>query len=102
MYFIQYGGNIYNLIGASTQADFSAYMQLFQSTMGTFRELTDRSKLSKQPERVRVKTVGQNGTLAKALGSLRVAQNRMEEIAILNGMMLNDPVERGMLIKVIE
>jgi predicted Zn-dependent protease len=102
MYFIQYGGNIYNFIGASTQADFNAYMQLFQSTMGTFRELTDPSRINKQPERVRVKTVPQNSTLAQALSSLRVSQNRMEELAILNGMNLNDPVERGMLIKVIE
>lgn len=102
MYFIQYGGNIYNLIGASTQADFNAYMQLFQSTMGTFRELTEPSRINKQPERVRVKTVGQNGTLAQALSSLQVNQKRMEELAVLNGMTLNDRVERGMLIKVIE
>jgi predicted Zn-dependent protease len=102
MYFIQYDGNIYNLIGASTQADFNAYMQLFQSTMGTFRALTDQSKINKQPERIRVKTVPQNSTLAQALGSLQVNQKRMEELAILNGMTLNDRVERGMLIKVIE
>src|SRR5690606_21497160 len=30
MYFIHYGGNIYNLIGASSQNDFNAYAQLFQ------------------------------------------------------------------------
>ena len=102
MYFIQYGGNIYNLIGATSAADFNAYAQLFQSTMGTFRELTDPSKLNKQPQRVRVKTVPQNGTLAQALGSLKADQQRMEELAILNGMNLNDQVERGMLIKVIE
>src|SRR5688500_11222450 len=57
MYFIQHGGNIYNMIGASSQADFNSYMQLFQSTMGTFQELTDQSKINKQAERVRVKTV---------------------------------------------
>ncbi|MGC1240464.1 MAG: M48 family metalloprotease [Chryseosolibacter sp.] len=102
MYFIQYGGNIYNLIGATSQADFNTYAQLFQSTMGTFRELDDPSKLNKQAERVRVKAVPQNGTLAQAFGSLRVDQKRMEELAILNGMNLNDQVARGMMIKVIE
>lgn len=102
MYFIQYGGNIYNLIGVSSQNDFNAYAQLFQSTMGTFRELNDPSKLNKQPERVRVKTVPQAGTLAQALGSLRVGEKRMEELAVLNGMTLSDRVERGSLIKVIE
>ena len=102
MYFIQYGGNIYNLIGATSQADFNAYMQLFQSTMGTFQELTDPSKLNKQPERVRVKAVPQTGTLSQAFNSLRVDPKRMEELAILNGMTLNDRVDSGMLIKVIE
>lgn len=102
MYFIQYGGNIYNLIGATSQADFNAYAQLFQSSMGTFRELTDSDKLNKQAERVRIKSVPQNGTLAQAMGSLRVDQKRMEELAVLNGMNLNDQVTRGMLIKVVE
>ncbi|MEX2231857.1 MAG: M48 family metalloprotease [Cyclobacteriaceae bacterium] len=102
MYFIQYGGNIYNLIGISSQTDFNAYQQLFQSTMGTFRELADPSKINKQAERVRVKTVRQDGILSQAFSGLRVEQKRMEELAILNGMTLNDKVERGMLIKVIE
>lgn len=102
LYFIQYGGNIYNLIGASTQADFPAYMQLFQSTMETFRELTDPSKLNKQAERIKIRTVPQNGTLSQAFSSLRIDQKRMEELAVLNGMSLNDQVQRGTLIKVIE
>jgi predicted Zn-dependent protease len=102
MTFIQYGGNIYNMIGASSQTDFNSYMQLFQSAIGTFQELTDPSKLNKQPERVRVKTVSQSGTLAQAFSNLHVDQKRMEEFAILNGMALNDKVESGMLLKVIE
>lgn len=102
MYFIQYGGNIYLLIGASSQTDFNNYMQLFQSTMGTFQELRDASKLNKQPERVRVKSVPQTGTLSRAFGSLRVDPGKMEELAILNGMTLEDRVESGLLIKVIE
>lgn len=102
MYFIQYGGSIYNLIGASSQADFNSYMQLFQSTMGTFQELRDASKINKQPERVRVKTVPQTGTLSQAFSSLRVDPKRMEELATLNGMTLEERVDSGLLIKVIE
>ena len=102
MYFIQYGDNIYNLIGVSSQADFNAYVQLFQSTMGSFSVLNDPSKIKKQAERIRVKPVPQDGTLSQAFSSLHVNQKRMEELAILNGMTLNDRVDRGMLIKVIE
>lgn len=102
MYFIQHGGNIYNMIGLSSLEDFNNYMQLFQSAMGSFRELNDPSKLNKKAERVRVKAVPANGTLQQALSGLRVDQSRMEDLAILNGMKLNDQVQRGMLIKVIE
>lgn len=102
MYFIQYGGNIYNFIGATSLQNFNAYAQLFQSSMRTFRELTDPAKLNKQPERVRIKTVARDGTLAQALNAFGADQNRLEEISILNGMSLNDPVRRGMLIKVLE
>lgn len=102
LYFVQYGGNIYNLIGASSQADFDSYMQLFRSNVGTFRELTDQSKINKRAERVSIKSVQQNGTLSQALSNLGVEQGRMEELAVLNGMTLNDAVQRGMLIKVIE
>jgi predicted Zn-dependent protease len=102
MYFIQYGGNIYNLIGASSPTDFNSYLQLFQSTMGTFQELTDPTKINKQAQRIRVKTVPSAGTLSQALTSLHVDPKRMEEVSIVNGMMLDDQVQRGMLIKVIE
>lgn len=102
MYFIQYGENIYNLIGVSTQQDFENYARLFQSTMGTFRELSDPSKINKQAERVKVKPVPRSGTLAQAFSSLRVEQDRMEEFAVLNGMSLDDQVQEGMLVKVVE
>lgn len=102
MSFIQYEGNIYNIIGASSQQDFNNYMQTFQSSIGTFRELSDPDKLNKQPERVRIKSVPQNGTLGDAFSRLQVKRDRIEEMAILNGMLLTDPVEKGMLIKVVE
>jgi predicted Zn-dependent protease len=102
MYFIEYGENIYSLIGASSEADFNAYAQLFQSSMRTFGPLTDPSKINRQAERIRIKTVPESGTLSQAFTSLGLNQQRMEELAVLNGMTLNDQVQRGMLIKVIE
>jgi predicted Zn-dependent protease len=100
-YFIQYGGNIYHLIGISGQADINAYAQYFLNTMQSFRPLTDATKLNKKPERVRVKTVRQDATLEQALRSLDVPDRRIEELAILNGMKRSERVTKGMLIKVI-
>jgi predicted Zn-dependent protease len=100
-YFIQYGGNIYHLIGIAGQADINTYAPYFLNTMQSFRPMTDATKLNKKPERVRIKTVRQDTTLEKALRSLDVPDKRLEELAILNGMKRTERVTKGLLIKVI-
>jgi predicted Zn-dependent protease len=90
------------LIGVSSSADFNAYASYFTNIMQSFRNLTDPSKLNKQPERVRIKSVRQTGSLEQALRNHNTPQARLNELAILNGMKLTDQVTQGMLIKVIE
>jgi predicted Zn-dependent protease len=102
IYLIQYGSNIYAMIGASSLADFNAFAPLFQNTMGGFSVLTDPEKINRKPERIRIKEVPQTGTLQQALQSLRAKESDMQELSVLNGMKLTDRVERGMLIKTIE
>ena len=101
-YFIQHGSNIYHLIGVSAVNDFNTYSPYFENSMRSFKELTDASKINKKPERVRIKTVKQNGTLEQALRSNNVQEKRLQEFAILNGKLLTDRVTAGSFIKVIE
>lgn len=100
-YFIQHGGNIYLILGASGLNDFNNYSAAFNSTMQNFRTLTDASKINKKPERIRIKTVSANTTLEQALRSFNMPAAKMQELSILNGMNLNEQVTKGMLIKVI-
>ena len=100
-YFIQYGGAIYSMMGVSLASDFNTYANAFSATMQNFKTLTDSEKLNRQPERVRVKTVAQSTTLGQALKGFGTPDKRMEELAILNGMMLSDQVTKGMLIKTV-
>jgi predicted Zn-dependent protease len=102
IYVIQHGGNNYMMLGASAKQNFNTYFQTFRNTMLSFSELTDPEKLNREPERVRVKTVQQTGTLSNAFSEYRVPQNRYEEMAVLNGMKLTDRVTAGSLIKVVE
>lgn len=102
IYLIEYNGNIYNFLGASTLNTFNQLEPTFSQTMQNFDQLADPSKINVQADRIRIKTVQERGTLAQALRQHRVENSRMEEAAILNGMELNDTVEAGMLIKVIE
>lgn len=100
-YFIQYGNAIYRLMGVSLATDFNTYANAFQATMRNFKTLTDANKLNRQPERVRIKTIAQSTTLGQALKGFGITDKRLEEMAILNGMALNDQVTKGMLIKVV-
>ncbi|MBA2499312.1 MAG: M48 family metalloprotease [Chitinophagaceae bacterium] len=100
-YFIQHGGNIYLILGASGLNDFNNYSAAFNSTMQNFRPLTDASKINKKPERIRIKTVNANTTLEQALRSLNMPTSKMQELSILNGMNLNEQVAKGTLIKVL-
>jgi predicted Zn-dependent protease len=70
--------------------------------MQSFRQLTDAAKINKKPQRIRIKTVTANGTLEQALRSFKVAENKLEEHSILNGMQRTGTVTKGMLIKVVE
>lgn len=102
IYVVEYGKNIYAMLGVSSLSDFNAYVSTFKSTMENFRELHDPTKLNKHAERIRIKTVQQKGTLAQALKSYGTSEKRMEELAVLNGMKLTDSVDKGMLIKTID
>lgn len=102
IYLIQYGGNIYQMMGVSATNNFTTYYPTFNSVISNFKTLTDPDKLNRKPERVRIKSVKKNGTLAQAFNDLNVRQDKAKELATLNGMTLEDQVESGMLIKVLE
>ncbi len=101
-YLIKYEGRIYNLLGAANSEDFDTFLDSFKNSMRNFKPLSDPEKLDKQPERIAVKTVGQTRTLEQVLSGFGVGADRLEEMAVLNGKLLADPVEKGSLIKVIE
>ena len=102
IYVIQNGKNNYAMIGVTLLPLFDNYTSTFKGSMESFRTLTDQEKINKQPERIRIKTVQQDGTLAQALKHYGTSDKRMEEISILNGMSATDKVDKGMLIKTID
>lgn len=101
-YLISYGGNIYTIMGISTDKEFQAFQSVFVNTMTNFDKLADSSKLNRKPERIKIETVKNTGTLSDIFRSLQVEKDRMQELAILNGMELNDRVEKGTLVKTIK
>ncbi|MFD1875005.1 M48 family metalloprotease [Hymenobacter bucti] len=100
-YLVQDGKSVYALIGLAPTASFATYAPQFANVAQGFQRLTETSKLSRQPERIRIKTATAATTLASTLAASGVASSRYEEVAILNGMQTNDRLSKGMLYKVV-
>ncbi len=102
MYLIQYNGMIYKFAGLAETPNFNSYQPTFLNHFKSFKALTDPARINVRPERIKIQTVTQDGTLSGLFNQLKVPASRQEELAILNGMQLKDQVKKGMLIKVVE
>ncbi len=89
------------LLGLSSPTDFARYERDFDSSISSFAQLTDQSKLNRQPERLRIATVSGAKTMRQALQNEGIPTNRIGEFSILNGMMENQMINSGTLIKVL-
>jgi predicted Zn-dependent protease len=98
---IQHDGKILSILGISEVSKFTTYRPSFDFTIRNFKELREADKLSRKPDVVRIKTVPQNMTLQAAFQHFSMPSNRFEELAILNGMQLNEQVSKGSLLKVV-
>jgi len=99
-YLIQYNNLIYKFHGLSTKADFNTYFSSFQSTMKSFRTLTDQSKIDKKPTFIKIVENKSTAPLQQILTQQNMPSARHKELAVLNGMELTSVVESGTLVKV--
>ncbi|MBD3628601.1 M48 family metalloprotease [Cyclobacterium sp.] len=102
VYYIQLNDMTYRLMGLAESSNFGSYEQDFLGTMRNFSELKVADKLNRQPERLAIRSVNQAMTLERALKNHKIPDSRLEEMAILNGMLLDEQLEAGTLIKVVE
>ncbi len=98
---IQYNNAVYALHGLAQAANFSSRYDAFRQVAGGFKALTDPEKSNRQPERIRVKPAPRAGTFREIMTALGMPAARLEELGTLNSMKADDPVQRGMLVKVI-
>ncbi|NOY58108.1 MAG: M48 family metalloprotease [Calditrichaeota bacterium] len=100
-YFIQKDNKIFVFHGFAPREQFSAYRSNFNKTMSKFGRIKDRRKLNAKPQRVHIRKIRSTGTLRNALQKLGVRSVKLEEMALLNGMHLNDRVKANLKIKLI-
>lgn len=98
--FIEYGGNVYQLLGIAPAAAFNRYVSQFRSTAASFARLTDRQYLSREPARLEVLTTTETTTLAALLRGRTLPEGlSAEEVAIMNQTTLTNPIAPGTPIK---
>ena len=100
-YLIQYNGIIYKFHGLTKTPDFNTYYRSFVNTMGNFDRLTDPARINVTPDVIQIAQVSRAETLGSALTRMRLPQDAIEEMAILNNMELTTQLTPGMLIKTI-
>jgi predicted Zn-dependent protease len=101
-YFIQKGKPIFYFHGLSKSSVFDSYLGTFERTMKGFKELTDPKKINVKPDRIRLRSTKTGGTVESGLRSMGIPKDDLDDIALLNGMQLNENLPANTLVKVIE
>lgn len=100
-YYIQKDNIIYKFHGLSLKEDFNANYSAMQSTMKGFKKLSDASRINVEAAVIDIVTINQQTTLQAALTKEGIEQSRLNELAIVNGMELNETLKSGDRIKVV-
>ena len=101
-YFIEKGKRVFVFHGLTSVETFQNYGSLFENTMRQFRELFDPRKIDVKPDRIHIHATRRPGTLEDALRSLSVPNEKLKEMALLNGGDLSQIIPANTLIKVVE
>lgn len=100
-YFIQKEKTVYVFLGYTEQARFDSYSSVFDQTIGRFKNLTDSNKINVKADRLALKKTTTQGSLRQALGKFGRPEVKLEDLAIINGMKLDDAVPHNTIIKVV-
>ncbi|MGD2245754.1 MAG: M48 family metalloprotease [Candidatus Aminicenantes bacterium] len=99
---IRKGPYIYSFASMSTASNYSKYESVFGTIIGSFRELTNRNYLNRQPKRIRLIKANGRQTLQTLFQRAGMKRDLWPKFAIMNGFKLNQRPESGRLIKIIQ
>ncbi|OZC04249.1 M48 family metalloprotease [Rubricoccus marinus] len=98
--YIEYGGNVYEILGYTNQQGYQTYAPEFSRTMRSFQRLSDSQYLNRQPVRLDVVTVNRSAPFSSFLnGRADVPGLTPEGLAILNQVGLSETIPSGTQLK---
>jgi predicted Zn-dependent protease len=100
-YFIRKDPHTFVFHGLTSSSDYARFRPVFTSVMDGFDQVTDPAVLNRQPVRLEIRQAPSTGSLRSVLRSLGAPDERIEELALINGGKPDDRVEKGDWIKVV-
>ncbi len=100
-HFIRKGQTVFVFHGFTTPDQMPNYRPAFNHVARGFDRLRNMAALNKKPWRVQIRRVTRPGTLQQVFARYRMPRDRYEELAILNGLELNDRVKKGQWVKLL-
>lgn len=98
--FIEFNGNVYQLLGFSAEKNWSGYQNTIVSSIGSFRRLTDSKFLQMQPMRLKMITVQSTSSLSE-LAKQSSSHEQLETLAIINQSSINANFRAGERVKMV-
>jgi len=99
---IRKGEYVYSFASLSTISKFSSYDYTFRTVVSSFRELTNKTYLNRQPKRIKfVKANGQQ-VLQSIFQRAGMDKDLWQNFSIMNGIPLNQKPESGRSIKILK
>ncbi len=98
---IRKGEYVYSFASLSTVSKISSYDYTFGTVVGSFRELTDRTYLNRQPTRISVIKANGKQTLQTIFQRSGMDKDLWQQFSIMNGIQLNQRPESGRSIKIL-
>ncbi len=96
--FLDYDGRTFRILGYTVQGKLRSYDSVFRGVFDSFARLTDRAALNAQPMRIDIIRVDNATTIAQ-LSRSRGSPVAASELAIVNGIDVNDTIPADTLIK---
>lgn len=98
--YIEFGGNVYEMVGLTTPQNYRSYGASFDQTIRSFARLTDSRYLNRQPVRLEVVAAPRTAAFSTFLaGRPEVPGLDAAGLAILNQVDLNETIPAGTLLK---
>ena len=98
--FIEYGGNVYQILGLTSADAFNSYVRSFRQTADSFARLTDRAYLNRQPSRLEVTRLRNASTIESLLRGRRLPDGlTASQVAIMNQVELSERIPAGNSVK---